>query len=723
MIRRYRTFRTLLAVALSGLLMASTPLQAQTPVTVRENPLLVPSDAPFGAPRFDRIHAADFPEAIAQGLREYEADIDSIRAVAPEAATFENVIDALNRAGRKLRDTQTLLGYLKTVVGGDSLVRIYETTAPALSRASDRTTFDPKIFDLVSALHQKREQLGLDSLALRTLKRYYNGYIARGALRTPDEQQRLSQINEQMTLKRSRHGQNILRATENFVFFVRDSNRLAGLSPSVRQRLARRAWELNRPWEWVITAGDYSGVMANASDRSLREQLYKAFTARCSSGGEYDNRELTAEILNLRLEKARLLGYDTYAEYAIRGNMADTPQGVRELLLPLLRAAGAKAGSEIAQMQALRDEGRDTQLEPWDLYYYLQRLLTERYGNDLRQAGYYLQPDKVRDGMFQVAQRLYGIRMFLRTDIPVCDPQIQVFEARDRDGTTLGLLYLDCFARKGKLKGAATGSLRRYSTDGNSEELPLVTVFCNFARAPRGRVQLMSTSQVKTLFHEFGHALARLFARGPYPQVTGSYPKDMVELPSQLMEHWAWQPEVMKNYTSHYQTGKPMPRDLIDRIRENRTALKGTSLLASYFTMLLDLELHGITEPTTPEGVEALTAELRERYGIPAAIPITDPTVLNHIFDGPYGAQYYAYTWAAVLDTDAFAAFTETGDPFDKAVAERFRRHILTQIGYDKPARQYVRFRGRMPGPEALMERYGLTLSEEHPAKPESAAE
>lgn len=708
MIRFTSILRTVLFAALCVTLPVAVPSQAA-------NPLLTPSDAPFGAPRLDRIHAADFPQAFTEHLRAYEALVDSVRSVAPQAACFENVVTPLNRAATGLRKTQAALNYLRNNFGGDSLLRIYEATAPAITEASDRTDFDPHILSLLSALYERRDTF--DSLRRRTIERMYRSRVARGALLDPEKQRRLTAINTELSLKRSRYGQNVIRATEEYVFFVSDSNALAGIPRAARQRMARRAWEMNRPWEWAIgfSGADYSTVLHTAADRSLRERLYRDYAARCSSGDAYDNRQLAADILNLRLERARLLGHTTYADLAIEGNMAAGPEQARELMDRLLRAAVDKVQTETDELEALarREQGPEFVLEPWDFQYYRLRLRQERFGNDLEQVSRYLLLDNVCEGVFRVAERLYGIRMVRRRDIPVSHPDVWTFEAKDRDGSTLGVVYLDCFARKGKRSGAWTSRLRPYALTEQGEELPLVTVSCNFTHARQGRPQTLSLSQVRILFHEFGHALALLLARGPYPQVTGNYPTDMGELPSQLMEHWVSEPKSLKSFARHYQSGKPIPYALIDRIEEEQSFHQGARLAASYTLALLDQELHGITEPVTADEVNAVSDTLRARYGIPRSVSLIDPTVFNHIFSGRYAAEYYAYAWASVLDTDAFAAFTETGDPYDPAVAARLRRYILTEIGYDTPARQYIRFRGRMPEPAALMERHGLKAAAE----------
>lgn len=674
------------------------------------NPLLAPSDAPFGAPRLDRIHAADFPQAIASGIRTYEATVDSVRAVAPEAATFGNVIVRLNRAQERLRKTQAVLNYLRYGFGNDSLRRLYETTAPAVTEATDRTAFDPRIFACVRALYDRRDAEEFDSLQRRAIVSVCRSYVARGTLLDEAQQRRLTAINTSLALMRARFGQHLVKAGEEYVLFVSDSNALKGIPANARQRMARRAWEKNRPWEWAVGFGDYSTVMNHARDRSLRERLYRDYAARCASGGDCDNRQLMADILDLRLEKARLLGRTTYAELAIAGNMASGPAEARALLERLLAPAAAEARRECDEIEAYAraEQGAGFVVEPWDFTYYSKRMADAHFGRRLERVHEYLLLDNVLGGVFRVAERLYGVKMVRRDDIPVNSPDVAVFEVKEHDGVPLGLLYLDCFARKGKRSGAWTSLLRPYTPTDTGGELPLVTIHCNYMCAPQGRPQWLSLSQVRVLFHEAGHALAQLMARGPYPQVTGTRTPDMAELPSQLMEHWAWEPETMRTYMRHYRSGKQIPEELIGLIGEGQRYRQGARLAASYTLGLLDQAMHGITEPITAEQVAAFSDSLRSRYGVPHAVPLTDPTAFNHLFAGPYGGQYYAYAWASVLDTDAFAAFTETGDPYNPAVASRFRRCLLEQIGYAAATEQYVRFRGRTPDPAALLRRHGL---------------
>ena len=452
--------------------------------------------------------------------------------------------------------------------------------------------------------------------------------------------------------------------------------------------------------------------LISATNRDLRRRLYEAYTSRCMDG-KYDNRQLSVDIVNLRLERARMLGYENYAAYTLETNMAGTPEKVRELLLPLKDAAAGKGRAERAELEAFAVKyERDSafRLEPWDVAFYSGKLRKAKFGSELgRMRNYLLFDNVLNDGVFYVANRLFGITLTQRTDIPVFHPDVLTFEAKDAEGRPLGLLYLDCFVRKGKRGGAWCSRLRGYSCAGEREVLPLVTISCNFSRAAEGRPKLLSTSEVKTLFHEFGHALAGFLSRGPYPQVTGSFPRDMVELPSQLNEHWAWEPEVMKHYARDYETGRPIPDALIAKFKESENFLKGLYLTDFYATALLDLEWHTVLRPVEGCDVAAFERAFLKRYDFPEHTALRfRTTYYNHIFASSYPAQYYSYTWSAVLDTDAFAAFTGTGDIFDSETARRYRRHILTEAGYDEPMAQYVRFRGAVPDVKPLMRRYGL---------------
>lgn len=678
------------------------------------NPLSIPSEAPYGAPRLDRIHAADLLPAIETGIREYEAAIRKIKAVKPSKATFENVIVPLSRASRSYSEPSAVLNYLKSNFGSDSVVRISMQASELMSAAQDNVTLDPVIFRLVKAVYDRRERAGLDSLQLRVLDRYYRSYLRSGALCTPEEKERLRELNREIALKRLAHGQNIVRATEDFVLYVQDSCELAGLSQTTRTRFAQQAARRGNPGKWAIgfTNGDYGAVLSAARNRELRERLYKAYISRCMAG-ERDNRQLSVDLVNLRRERAQILGYDSYADYVLEANMAQTPEKVYELLLPLKDAAIAKSHTERDTLEAFAARvERDSllRLQPWDVSYYSSKLSKATFGPELSGMRNYLLFDNVlRDGVFYVAQRLFGITLTQRTDIPVFHEDVLTFEAKDAGGRPLGVLYLDCFARTGKRGGAWCSRLRSYSCAAGAEELPLVTVSCNFIRAAEGRPQTLSTGNVKTLFHEFGHALASLCARGPYPGVTGNFPRDMVELPSQLNEHWAWEPEVMKHYARDQKTGEPIPDELIGRFKAAENFQSGMSRTNFYAATLLDLEWHTLRERIEGADIAGFERAFLARYGFPEyTSPSYRTTYFNHIFASSYPSQYYVYTWAAVLDTDAFAAFEQTGDVFDPVTAARYRRHILTEVGYDEPMTQYVRFRGAVPDARPLMRRYGF---------------
>ena len=511
MIRSLPLVRRTLLLSVCGLFLFSGRLFAG-------NPLLMPSEAPYGAPRFDRIHAADIMPAIEEGIRAYKAGIAKIRALDPAEATFENVVVPLDCADSLLDVPRAVLGYLKSNFGGDSVIRISLESAQLTGEAYDAVTLDTAIFRLVKAVYDRRDAAGLDSLQLRTLGKVYRSYIRGGALCTPGQKVRLKELNREISLKRIRHGQNITQATQEFVLYVQDSSLLDGLAGTTRQRFARNAARQGHQGVWAVgfTNGDYASVMASATNRDLRRRLYEAYTSRCMDG-KYDNRQLSVDIVNLRLERARMLGYENYAAYTLETNMAGTPEKVRELLLPLKDAAAGKGRAERAELEAFAVKyERDSafRLEPWDVAFYSGKLRKAKFGSELgRMRNYLLFDNVLNDGVFYVANRLFGITLTQRTDIPVFHPDVLTFEAKDAEGRPLGLLYLDCFVRKGKRGGAWCSRLRGYSCAGEREVLPLVTISCNFSRAAEGRPKLLSTSEVKTLFHEFGHALAGPLAR------------------------------------------------------------------------------------------------------------------------------------------------------------------------------------------------------------------
>lgn len=677
------------------------------------NPLLMPSDAPYGAPRLDRIHAADILPAVEQGVNEYKANIARIKAVEPGEATFENVVAALSLADTTLRRVRGVLSYLKMNFENDSIARVYARAVELVDAVSGARTLDSQLFVRVRTLYDRRHELGLDSLRLRMLRGCYRRYVGNGILCTPEQKRRLGEINLRLALARQAFERNVRRTGEEVVVYVQDFSLLKGLSQRVCESFTRNAARRGRSGMWAIglTSRDFSTVMYGARDRGLREELYRKYVTRCTSG-EYDNRELAAEVIGLRLEKARILGYACYRDFVLKDNMARDSATVYGFLTPFAEAVAARSRREDAEREAfaVRYTGDTTlRLKPWDLLYYLnlqQRAMNKTYGDISRCL---LFDNVLEDGVFYVAERLYGITFTRRTDIPVRTADVRTYEAKDADGTPLGVLYLDCFARRGKRPGAWTGPLRSYSCGEGWETLPLASVTCSFARPGDGRPQLLGVSDVRALFHEFGHVLALLLARGPYSDAVNRFPGDMAELPSQLYEHWAWEPQVMKHYARDWQTGRPVSDEAIARLREAMKFREGVDLVARCVTAMLDLELHSIRRPIGPDDIEALEKRVGDRYGLPEYAPMFCRTAwFNHIFGSGYASQYYSYLWASALDADAFAAFTEAGDIFDAPTADRFRRHILTGIGHDDPMKQYVRFRGAEPDMEALMRRYGF---------------
>lgn len=676
------------------------------------NSALVRSHLPYGAPDFSQLKIDDLLPAVEQGILEYEANIERIREIDPDQATFENVVCAMYDADSTLSRVTPLLRYLRSNFASDQIVKLSVETAPILSKLDDRISFDNKIFALINTLHSKRFDMGWDSLKIRTIEQRYRSYVRSGALCTPQQQARLAQINSELAVKRLQHGDNIVRETEGYLYLVNDSTQLKGLSSSTRAKLAARAAEIGKPGKWAIglTNGDNSLVLSGASNRDLRKTIFEAQNNRCAKGGENDNRQLSADILNLRRERAQILGYETYSDYVLETNMAKNPANVYDLIVPLAKAAIKKGNQEMEELKRFvaRQEGADFEIEPWDIAYYSNKL--SKKGNLKRgNPREYLLFENVCKGVFNMSHSLYGLTFTQRKDIPVFHPDVRVFEVHDSNGKGYGLLYLDCFTRKGKRGGAWCSRLRSYSISDGVEKMPLVTISCNFNAAAKGAPQLLSTSEVKTLFHEFGHALAGFLSRGPYPAVTGNYPRDMVELPSQIHEHWAWEPQMLQEYARHYKTGKQMPKKLIDQLSKPNEFQIGLSRTNYYASTLLDIDWHMRTDKITAEDVVPFEQRFLERYGFPAhTIFRYRTTFFNHMFASSYPSQYYVYTWASVLDTDAFEAFIQAGDIFDPQVAERFRRYILTEMGYDEPMTQYLKFRGSLPKPEALMKRYGF---------------
>ncbi|HOO69920.1 MAG TPA: M3 family metallopeptidase, partial [Bacteroidales bacterium] len=527
-----------------------------------------------------------------------------------------------------------------------------------------------------------------------------------------EDKETLKDINTQLSNLSLQFGQNLLAETNDFKMVVENVEDLAGLPESNVRAAAGLAESLGMEGKYVFTPNKPSWIpfLQYVHNRDLREKLYKGYYMRGDNNNANDNKEIIEQIVNLRVRRAKLLGFDTYADFVLVNNMAKTPEAVFSFLERVWEPALRVAKEELAAMQKIADrEGAGFKLESWDWWYYAEKLRKEKYDLDENEIRPYLKLENVRDGLFYVADNLYGLTFERRTDIPLYNPSVETFEVKDKDGSHLAVLYLDYPTRAGKNAGAWCSGLRGYrkNADG-TEQFPLVTVTTNFPAPVDGEPVLLSWDEAETLFHEFGHALDGFFGRGDYDRICGALPRDMVELPSQINEHWAIQPAVLKEYALHYQTGEPMPEELIERLVNSSHFNQGFMTVEFIAAALLDMEWHSAAEEQEYD-VNEFEKNALKKYGlIDEILPRYRSTYFSHIFNGGYAVGYYVYLWAEILDADAFDAFKETGDIFDRETAGKFRKYILTEGGWDEPMKQYIRFRGSEPNEIPLLRNRGL---------------
>ena len=678
---------------------------------MKNNPLLQEYDTPFQTPPFDEIKTEHFMPAVREAMEQNRAEIDAI-VNNQEAPTFENTIAAYDRAGDLLSRVTAAFFTLNRSDTNEELQALAREITPELTKHRNEIQLNPVLFEKIQCLYQKRDSLNLDAQQMRTLEKYYDDFVRGGAALSDEDKETLKDINTQLSNLSLQFGQNLLAETNDFKMVVENVEDLAGLPESNVRAAAGLAESLGMEGKYVFTPNKPSWIpfLQYVHNRDLREKLYKGYYMRGDNNNANDNKEIIEQIVNLRVRRAKLLGFDTYADFVLVNNMAKTPEAVFSFLERVWEPALRVAKEELAAMQKIADrEGAGFKLESWDWWYYAEKLRKEKYDLDENEIRPYLKLENVRDGLFYVANNLYGLTFERRTDIPLYNPSVETFEVKDKDGSHLAVLYLDYPTRAGKNAGAWCSGLRGYrkNADG-TEQFPLVTVTTNFPASVDGEPVLLSWDEAETLFHEFGHALDSFFGRGDYDRICGALPRDMVELPSQINEHWAIQPAVLKEYALHYQTGEPMPEELIERLVNSSHFNQGFMTVEFIAAALLDMEWHSAAEEQEYD-VNEFEKNALKKYGlIDEILPRYRSTYFSHIFNGGYAVGYYVYLWAEILDADAFDAFKETGDIFDRETAGKFRKYILTEGGWDEPMKQYIRFRGSEPNEIPLLRNRGL---------------
>ena len=675
------------------------------------NPFFEAYKNKYGAPPFDKIKNEHYMPAFKEGIKQQAAEIDLI-AGSKDAPTFNNTIAKLDFSGELLRKVSSVFFNLYSCNTNEGMEKIVTEISPILSEHNDNIYLNDKLFARVKTLYDNRTKLGLTDEQIRLIEKYHRNFIRSGAALNPEQKAKLRVINKELGLAQLAFGKNVLDETNSYKKIIDKESDLAGLPESVRQAAAEAAKEAGKPGKWLFTTqkASFIPVLQYSENRELRKELLMAYTTRANHDNASDNKVVINRIMKLRTQKAQLLGFATSADFILDDTMAKTPKAVYALLNTVWTPALTKAKEETAELQKLQGaEGKGEKIEAWDWWYYSERLRKAKYNLEEEALRPYFKLENVRQGVFDLASKLYGLKFKKLSDMPVYDPDVEVFEVSDANGSFVGILYTDYFPRAGKRAGAWMNNITdQYIKDGINHR-PIICNVGNFTKPTADKPSLLNMDEVETMFHEFGHAIHGLVTQCTYPSLSGTnVSRDFVEMPSQFMENFCWEPQVMETYAHHYKTGKLMPKELRDKIQLAGTFNQGfinTELLAASF---LDMDYHSLKDTANFDVTAFEKASLDKIGMIPQIISRYRSSYFNHIFSGDYCAGYYSYTWAAVLDADAFQAFKETGDIYNQKVATSFRKDLLEKGDTEDPMKLYVKFRGANPNPNALLKKRGL---------------
>ncbi|KTT99228.1 peptidase M3 [Sphingomonas yabuuchiae] len=701
---RHLSLAAALAALLSTSAMASPPQAVQAPAA---NPLIAPWTGPYGGvPPWDKVKPELFPAAFEAALAERKRDYDRI-ANDPAKPTFANTFVPMQNAGQTLNRVMTLFGVMTGNMNTPAYQALDREWSPKLSKASDEITFNPKLFARIETIYKARDTSGLDAQQKRLVTRTYDSFVRQGAKLTPAQKEELSAFNQNLAINFSEFSQRLL-ADEGTAIIVTDEARLAGLPDSVKAVAKAAAAERGQQgWAIVNTRSAVDPVLTFGTDRALREQVWRAFTKRGDNGDINDTKATIARIVRLRANRAHLLGFKTHADWRMQDTMAKTPAAAMDLMMRVWPAAKARVAEEVRDMQAIADkEGAKITIEPWDYRYYQEKVRKSRYDLDQAELKPYFELNNIIQGSLYAANRLYGLEFKEITGtVPVFEPNMRVWHVT-RNGKEVGLFYRDDFARTGKRSGAWANTYR-----GQRNLPPVQNVLSsnnnNFAKGAKGEPVLISLDDAETLFHEFGHAIHAMLQNVTYPGLAGT-PRDFVEYPSQVNEHWLLTRDVLDKYAHHYKTGQPMPQALLDKIKASETFNQGFATTEYLSSAIVDMKLH-----TIPDGIvdpAAFEAATLKEIGMPKELVMRHRLPqFNHLFSSDsYSAGYYSYLWSETMDADTFAAFEEAGSPWDKATADRFARILLSTGNETDRAEAYRAFRGRDPDVNALLKQRGF---------------
>jgi Zn-dependent oligopeptidases len=683
--------------------------------TANGNPLLAKWEGAYGGfPPFDRVQVALFKPALESAMGEQLVEVDRI-AKNTAAPDFENTIVALEHAGSTFDRVNTIYGVWGSTMNGPEFQVVEREMAPRLAAFRDQISQNEALFKRIESVYNSPEKAKLNPEQQRLVWLYYTNFVRSGARLGPEAKARLSQINQELAGLFTKFSQNVLAEEDNQFLALKSEEDLSGLPQSLRDAAAAAAATKKQPGAWVImnTRSAIDPFLTYSDRRDLREKAWRMFINRGDNGDEHDNNAIITQILQLRAERAKLLGYKTHAHWRLENAMAKTPERAMELMEAVWKPAVARVHEEVRDMQALADkQGAKITIEPWDYRYYMEKVRKEKYDLDQNEVKPYLQLEKLREGIFWVAGELFNFNFTPVTNVPVAHPDIRVWEVTDKTTKRhIGLWYFDPYARAGKRSGAWMNAYRRQERV-NGEVTTIVSNNANFIKGKLGEPLLISWDDATTMFHEFGHALHGLNSNVTYPSLSGTaVARDYVEFPSQLMEHWLSTPEVLQRFALHYQTGQPIPQTLVDRIKRSATFNQGFATVEYLSAALVDMKLHLAGDRKIDP--DAFERETLAELGMPKEIVMRHRTPqFLHVFgsDG-YSAGYYSYLWSDVLTADAFGAFVEGKGPYDKAVAERLRKNIFSIGNTKDPAEAYRAFRGRDPKVDALMKKRGFSPS------------
>ena len=690
-----------------AILLMNTAMSQEKP---SPNPFFSEYTTPFKVPPFDLIQTNHYLPAVIKGIAEQQAEIDAI-VNNPAAPDFVNTIMAYDKSGKLLEKVSGVFGSLNGANTNTAMQAVARQMAPLTTTHRDNISLNDKLFQRIKTVYLNRDKSNLDADQKRVVEKYYSDFVRNGADLNATDKEKLRALNQKLSVNGIMFGENLLSETNtNFNLVIDNHKDLDGLPKDVIEAAATTAKEMSMTGKWVFTLQKPSMLpfLQYAKNRSLREKLYRGYFMRGNNDNAFDNKESILNITNLRAERATLLGFKSHADYVISNNMAKTPEKVYTFLQNIMDPAQKAALRDRDDMQKIIDsEGGKFKLASWDWWFYAEKLRKAKYNLEESEIKPYFALGNVRDGMFYVAKKLYGITFTKLTNVPLYHSEVEAFEVKEANGSHLGVLFMDFYPRPGKRVGAWCGRFRSQGYEDGKKIYPLVTIVTNFTRPTEDAPALLTWDEVTTMFHEFGHSLHGLFTDGKYDRTSGNLARDMVELPSQFMENYAGEPEVLKVYAKHYKTGKVIPQELMNRLQKSLVFNQGFETVEYIAASVLDLDWHTIQAPQKVDVLAFEKQSMSKLKLMDEIIPRYRTTYHNHMAGG-YSAGYYVYLWAAVLDSDAFQAFKDSGDIFNQKIAASFRKNILTEGGSDEGMIQYNKFRGQEPSQIPLLKKRGL---------------